>query len=326
MENDLVVRDNDLERLVLAVLPPPAALDRNPAAVYLASLPSPESRRTLGATLKVLAGLLSGGTADAARIPWGAVRYAHTAAVRAALLQRYRPATANKYLAVLRGVLRSAVRLGQMDLASYQAATDFKGVKGETLPSGRALAPGELRALVRACLEGPGPGGARDVAVMALLYGCGLRRAEAVSLALEDVDLEGGVVTVHGKGRKDRTAHVPPGAKHALARWAATRGPDPGPFLCPVDKAGRVTVRSMTSQALYLTLQKRATEAGVAAFSPHDLRRTFVSDLLDAGADLATVQKLAGHADPGTTARYDRRGEAAKAKAAGLIVFPDAGA
>ena len=325
MQKDLVLLENDPEGLSLAVLPPPKALDRNPAAVYLASLPSPESRRTLGATLEGLAGLLSGGTASAARIPWGAVRYAHTAALRAALLQRYRPATVNKYLATLRGVLKSAVRLGLMDLAAYQAATDFKGVKGETLPRGRALAAGELRALVRACLDGPGPGGARDAAVLALLYGCGLRRAEAVSLALADVDLDGGVVTVHGKGRKDRTAHIPPGAQHALARWMETRGPDPGPLLCPVDKAGRLTIRLMTAQALYLTLQKRAAEAGVAAFSPHDLRRTFVSDLLDAGADLATVQKLAGHADPGTTARYDRRGEAAKAKAAGLLVFPDAG-
>jgi integrase len=210
MGKDLVVLDNDPELLSLAVLPPPKALDRNPAAVYLASLPSPESRRTLGATLEGLAGLLSGGTASAARIPWGAVRYAHTAALRAALLQRYRPATVNKYLATLRGVLKSAVRLGLMDLAAYQAATDFKGVKGETLPRGRALAPGELRALVRACLEGFGPGGARDAAVLALLYGCGLRRAEAVGLELADVDLDGGVVTVHGKGRKDRTAHIPP--------------------------------------------------------------------------------------------------------------------
>ena len=325
MGKDLVVLDNDPELLSLAVLPPPKALDRNPAAVYLASLPSPESRRTLGATLEGLAGLLSGGTASAARIPWGAVRYAHTAALRAALLQRYRPATVNKYLATLRGVLKSAVRLGLMDLAAYQAATDFKGVKGETLPRGRALAPGELRALVRACLEGSGPAGERDAAVLALLYGCGLRRAEAVGLELGDVDLDGGVVTVHGKGRKDRTAHIPPGARNALARWTSTRGPDPGPLLCPVDKAGRITIRPMTAQALYLALQKRAKEAGVAAFSPHDLRRTFVSDLLDAGADLATVQKLAGHADPGTTARYDRRGEAAKAKAAGLLVFPDAG-
>jgi len=325
MGNDLVVMEGDPEALSLAVLPPPKALDRNPAAVYLASLPSPESRRTLSATLEVMAGLLSGGKAPAARIPWGAVRYAHTAALRAALLQRYKPATTNKYLAVLRGVLRSAVRLNLMDLATYQAATDFKGVKGETLPRGRALAPGELRALVAACLEDPGPGGARDVAVLALLYGCGLRRAEAAALELGDVDLKGGVVAVHGKGRKDRTAHIPPGALHALARWTETRGPDPGPLLCPVDKAGRITIRGVTSQALYLALQKRAVEAGVAAFSPHDLRRTFVSDLLDAGADLATVQKLAGHADPSTTARYDRRGEAAKAKAAGLIVFPDRG-
>lgn len=325
MGNDLVVLDNDPELLSLAVLPPPAALDRHPAAVYLASLPSPESRRTLGGTLEVLAGLLSGGKATAVQIPWGEVRYAHTAALRAALLQRYKPATANKYLAVLRGALKSAVRLGLMDLAVYQAATDFKRVKGETLPKGRALAPGEIRALVRACLDKRGPGGERDVAIMAVLYGCGLRRAEAVGLELSDVDLEAGVLTVHGKGRKERTAHIPPGANHALARWMETRGPDPGPLLCPVNKVGRIAIRPMTSGAVYLILQIRAAEAGVAAFSPHDLRRTFVSDLLDAGADLATVQKLAGHADPGTTARYDRRGEAAKAKAAGLLVFPDAG-
>jgi site-specific recombinase XerD len=324
MEKDLVLVEDELATLSLATLIPPGPLDRNPAAVYLASLPSPESRRTLGATLEVIAGLLSGGKANAAQIPWGSVRYAHTAALRSALLQRYKPATTNKYLAVVRGVLRQSVRLGLMDLATYQSATDFKGVKGETLPSGRALAAGELRALVTVCHEDPGPGGVRDVAVLALLYGCGLRRAEAAGLQLEDVDLENGVVTVHGKGRKDRTTHAPPGARHALSRWVETRGPDPGPLLCPVDKAGRLTIRPITAQALYLALQKRAHEAGIPAFSPHDLRRTFVSDLLDAGADLAVVQKLAGHADPGTTARYDRRGEAAKAKAAGMLVFPDA--
>ena len=78
----------------------------------------------------------------------------------------------------------------------------------------------------------------------------------------------------------------------------------------------------MTDQAVRLILQRRAAQAGVADFTPHDLRRTNITELLDNGADLATVQKLAGHADPATTARYDRRGEQAKKDAAARLEIP----
>jgi site-specific recombinase XerD len=78
----------------------------------------------------------------------------------------------------------------------------------------------------------------------------------------------------------------------------------------------------MTDQAIYNMLVKRATQAGVAHFSPHDLRRTMAGDLLDAGADIVTVQKMLAHASVQTTARYDRRPEQVKRRAANLIHVP----
>jgi site-specific recombinase XerD len=85
---------------------------------------------------------------------------------------------------------------------------------------------------------------------------------------------------------------------------------------------GRLQARALSAQAVYDILHRRAQEAGVALFSPHDLRRTFISDLLDRGADLAAVQALAGHQSIHTTTRYDRRGEALRRKTATLLVIP----
>jgi site-specific recombinase XerD len=296
-------------------------LDQNPAAVYLAHL-GPGGRRAMHQALDVMAGLLLGAGAQALTCPWGALRFAHTTAVRAQLAERYRPATANKMLSALRGVLKMAWRLGQMSAEEYQRAADLPAVKGETLPAGREVQRGELAALLDCCAADATPAGARDAALISLLYAAGLRREEVVGLERDHYERATGRLVVRGKGSKERTAYLTGGAAAALADWLALRGDAPGPLFWPVNKGGQPAPRRMTAQALYNLLQKRAAAAGVREFSPHDLRRTFVGDLLDAGADIATVAKMAGHANVTTTARYDRRPEEAKRRAAGLLHVP----
>jgi integrase/recombinase XerD len=112
------------------------------------------------------------------------------------------------------------------------------------------------------------------------------------------------------------------GAARAVGDWVALRGAAPGALFLPVNKGGAIRGAGLSAAAIYKVLQKRLGQAGVAELSPHDFRRTFVGDLLDAGIDLATVQQLAGHASVTTTARYDRRGEAAKRKAVEVLHFP----
>jgi integrase len=296
-------------------------VERHPAAVYLSSLGS-GSRRTMRQSLSVIASLISGGRADVRTLKWEKLRYQHCQAVRTALAEKYAAGTTNKILAALRGVLKEAWRLGLMNAENYHRAVDLKAIKSETLPRGRALSSGELRALFEACADGT-KAGVRDAALLAILYAGGLRRSEAVGLDLSDYQPETGALTVRGgKGRKDRIVYASNGAADALADWISLRGTEAGALFVPVNKGDRIVFRRMTDQAVLGIVRKRGEEAGVARFSPHDLRRTFVSDLLDAGADLSTTKRLAGHSSETTTGRYDRRGEEAKKKAAQLLHVP----
>lgn len=308
---------NNTRDLVISELLP---LDQNPAAVYLAGL-AETGRRTQKQSLDYIAGLLTG-NADCFSCNWAGLRYQHTAAIRSKLIATYKPATCNKMLSAIRGVLKQALALNQISADDYQRAVMVKTVKGSSLLRGRDLSSGEIAALMGACEHDPTPAGVRDAAIIAVMYVGGLRRKEVITLDLRDYDPETGKMIVRGKRRKDRTAYLQNGAGRALNDWLSIRGNQDGALFLPVTKMGKVINRRMSDQAIYNLLVKRGKEAGVSDFSPHDLRRTFVSDLLDAGADIATISKLAGHERVDTTAHYDRRPEEAKRKAAGLLHIP----
>jgi len=258
----------------------------------------------------------------AAAVPWHQLRYGHTQALRSWLAEHCSPPAANRHLAALRGVLREAWRLGLMNGEDLARAVDLASVPGRSLPAGRYVEDGDVRRLVAACLADGSPGGRRDAAVLAVLFAGGLRRAEAVALDIDDYDAGNGHLTVTGKGRRQRRSALPAGGRRALAAWLEVRGTDEGPLFYPVDKAGRVTPRRLTTQAIYALVDRQARAAGVGHLSPHDGRRTFASDLFDAGVDAVQVQGLMGHASLLTTGGYDRRPELARLAAIERLHFP----
>jgi len=310
-------------------IPDPRPLDHNPAAVYLASLGSHHSRRTMSTALRTVVALLVDtdlcdvSEAMMLSLDWSQLRYQHTAAIRSRLMGTDKsPATINRILAALKGVMKEAWRLGYISAEDYQRAVDIDSVKGETVPAGRELAQGEILALVEACKADETPAGIRDAAVIGLLCTCGLRRAEIVGLDVEDFDPDTGRLLIRsGKGKKQRTVYVRGGAFQALVDWLATRNAS-GPLFIPILKGGRITERRMSDQAIYDLLKKRANQANVKDFSPHDLRRTFVGEMLERGVDISTVADIAGHSNVETTRRYDRRPETVKRDAAEKLHFP----
>jgi len=298
-------------------------LDEHPVAVYLAGLNTADSRRAMRQALDTIADILTN-TPDALACDWRLLRFQHVMAVRSHLVEHYAPATVNKYLSALRGVLKAAWLLGQLSAEDYQKAVSVDGVKSHRVPTGREVERDEVARLLLACRQDESITGVRDLAMIAMLYTSGLRRAEVVALDLANYLPEKARLTVRGKGQKERLVWLSAQANTLVQDWIIARQNIPGPLFLPISRGKNVVTRRLSTQAVYYILKKRAEQADVANFSPHDLRRTFVSTLLDKGVDIATVSNMVGHANIQTTARYDRRGEVAKQAAAAQLDLPTA--
>jgi integrase/recombinase XerC len=197
-------------------------------------------------------------------------------------------------LATLRSFFRFMVRRGR---ARVNPARE---VKTPRLP-GRLpahLPIDQSEALFR-LPAGDDEAGRRDRAILEVLYASGVRVAELSGLDVEDVDLRDGSVRVLGKGRKERIVPLGGKAVEALRQYLGPREGSRGALFRNA-RGGRLTVRS-----LHRVVRARARAAGLAGrVTPHTLRHTFATHLLDAGADLRLIQELLGHARLSTTQRY----------------------
>lgn len=226
-------------------------------------------------------------------------------------------ATQALYLAALRGVLREAWRQRRLDGDELRRIEDVKPYRGRRLPRGRALDVDELSHLVGRTQDDPRPLAIRDAAMIEVLYASGMRRSELVGADLCDLVPEDAGLRIIGKGNRERVVYLDDLAWSALNLWIdEVRGEAPGPLFLPMLKNGRPRRERMSSQSVAYVLRRRVLVAGTQTTLPHDLRRSFITHLLDNGEDLATVADLAGHASIETTRVYDRRGETRKKAAA----------
>ncbi len=312
---------------------------QSPAAAYVRTMTTDSGRRTMAAAIATAADVLAPGSvppatgkgrggnaperfAAACGLPWHQLTVARLGELRAELLRaKFAPATVNKVLAAVRGVLDQAWRQGLVDVETLERAKDSMGaVKASTAVRGRHLSRMELARILAACAKDRTLGGARDGAAIALLA-IGLRRAEVASVRLEDYERATGRLLVRGKGNKERVVFLTNGSRDAVEAWLECRGNAAGGLLSQVNRHGRIMGSGVTAQAVYSALQRRAVSVGVPC-TPHDLRRTFAGEALTAGVDVATVQAIMGHSSPATTARYDRRPEETRRRAMEAVPIP----
>ncbi len=214
--------------------------------------------------------------------------------------QNLSPVSMRRKVAALRSFLRFLVREGVVAVNIARLLATPKAPK--KIP--RVMTAEQTNNLLDAVpAREERPQLARDVAILELLYGCGIRVSELAGLSLEDIDLAERWLRVRGKGRKERQVPFPSKAGAALERYLAERKPATREKAVFLNRKGtRLTDRSVRNIVkFYATLL-----AGDSSVHPHSFRHAYATHLLSDGADLRSIQELLGHARLSTTQQYTK--------------------
>jgi len=294
----------------------------SPVDAYLDSLET-SSQETMTKVLRSISKIF--GFDDMRNVPWHLLNEQVVSRMLASLRSRkLSKHTVAIYLAAIRGVARNAWRMKLITGDTYEAIKDLKPKGEKRVDRGRSVPPRELKALLKVCRDDPRIQGLRDAAMIWTLYGGGLRRAELVGLDLRDLRERDQAILVRGKGNKERLVYLGDEAWSAIQTWIKdVRGSEPGPIFTRIRRKDNLTMDRLSPKAVYYLLEMRCIQAGIDIVRPHDMRRSFISHLLEYGEDIATVQVMAGHASITTTQRYDKRSEKRKKIAANKLSLRD---
>lgn len=293
----------------------------NPAAAYLLSLNSKTSRNTMTSYLNIIARMIGFNTLH--DCDWASMRRHHVQMIIEMLQSSDKaPATVNTYIAAIKGVANEAWNLEQIDSEALQRIKTVKPVRGSRISSGRALPDNEVKALVSTCAADNTAKGLRDLALISVLIGCGLRRSEIVGLDFNSIDYDQQAFVVLGKGNKQRISFIPQSVWDNLQSWVDDcRGSHEGALFLRIRKGDDITEQRLTSQAIYHILYERQIEAGIRKCAPHDLRRTYATMLYQNGEDMLTIKESLGHTSIGTTERYVQFNKEKMRKAADRLII-----
>lgn len=245
---------------------------------------------------------------DLAEVPWNQV----DAPVLQELVRRWSAdmadSTVKLHVYAVRGLLRSCFTHGLISHLDYLLLDEVRTKGGvNEVGRGQYVEDGIRRELIASCSTDERKTlAARDLALIALLFGSGIRRAEAVNVAIENLDLGRGSFRVTVKGGRYVEKYLAGWAIKPLREWLAvlaTQNQTTGPVLRRVSNGGRA-LADMKPNGLYVALEKRCIFAGVPVIKPHDARRTVATNLINAkGISFARI--ALGHSSITTTQRYD---------------------
>ncbi|MCU0316332.1 MAG: tyrosine recombinase XerC [Fimbriimonadaceae bacterium] len=206
------------------------------------------------------------------------------------------PTTRARKLSSLRAFCRFLLQTKRLDLDPTEVLE--APYRRRTLP--KALAQVQMQEMLDQ--EGTGPFSLRDHAMLELAYSAGLRASEVVGLNLVDLDLTQGQARIRGKGNKERIVFFGETARAALGQYlGAERKAEPGEEACFINSRGK----RLSSRSFQTIVKRWALQVGLPPeTSPHTLRHSFATHLLDGGADLKSVQQLLGHENLATTQVY----------------------